>query len=200
MCLPWCGILLFKRPSLAGNVNFLLHFTRQSRAVYPYSSMPIKQYAEFSKCCAMPVEQVLFARSLQFAHPEHIPESPDQGPITLENVGDRLFLRCERQVSLPSPLLRLASSSSFSHLRISFALLLVFALFVLPFCACCRCSGSSPLCMNAYKLAFPWRLLVSCCCPLVSCSAFPACLLLGSAVPLLYPKLQSILRVCLSSC
>ena len=47
-----------------------------------------------------PVEQIVSARSLQFAHPEHIPESPDQGPITLENAGDRLFLRCERQVSL----------------------------------------------------------------------------------------------------
>ncbi len=49
----------------------------------------------------MPVEQIVSAWSLQFAHPEHIPESPDQGPITLENAGDRLFLRCERQVSLP---------------------------------------------------------------------------------------------------
>ncbi len=49
----------------------------------------------------MPVEQTLPVWSLQFAHPEHIPESPDQGPVTLENAGNRLFLRCERQVSLP---------------------------------------------------------------------------------------------------
>ncbi|DBA97601.1 TPA: hypothetical protein ACH3X3_012506 [Trebouxia sp. C0006] len=38
-----------------------------------------------------------------FAHPEHIPESPDQGPITSENAGDRLFLRCERQVATRLP-------------------------------------------------------------------------------------------------
>ncbi|KAL0019082.1 hypothetical protein WJX79_005683 [Trebouxia sp. C0005] len=38
-----------------------------------------------------------------FAHPEHIPQSPDQGPITLENAGDRLFLRCERQVATRLP-------------------------------------------------------------------------------------------------
>lgn len=36
---------------------------------------------------------------LQFADPEHIPLQPDLGSITLENAGDRLFLRCERQVS-----------------------------------------------------------------------------------------------------
>ncbi len=47
----------------------------------------------------MAVEQMMSAWSLQFAHPEHIPESPDEGHITLENAGDRLFLRCERQVS-----------------------------------------------------------------------------------------------------
>ena len=64
----------------------------------------------------MPVEQIVSAWSLQFAHPEHIPQSPDQGPITLENAGDRLFLRCERQVSLSPPLLRLAVSSFFCTL------------------------------------------------------------------------------------
>ncbi|DBA84401.1 hypothetical protein WJX77_002687 [Trebouxia sp. C0004] len=38
-----------------------------------------------------------------FAHPEHIPETPHQSPITLENAGDRLFLRCERQVATRLP-------------------------------------------------------------------------------------------------
>ena len=36
---------------------------------------------------------------LQFADAEHIPEAPEQGPITVDNAGERLFLRCERQVS-----------------------------------------------------------------------------------------------------
>ena len=37
---------------------------------------------------------------LQFAEPVHIPPSTPQGPITLQNAPDRLFLRCERQVVL----------------------------------------------------------------------------------------------------
>ena len=42
---------------------------------------------------------------LQFADPEYIPATPDRGPITVENAAERLFLRCERQVSLfPLPL------------------------------------------------------------------------------------------------
>lgn len=36
---------------------------------------------------------------LQFADAEHIPVAPQQGPITVHNAGERLFLRCERQVS-----------------------------------------------------------------------------------------------------
>lgn len=36
---------------------------------------------------------------VQFADAEHIPEAPAQGPITVDNAGERLFLRCERQVS-----------------------------------------------------------------------------------------------------
>ena len=90
-----------------------------------------------------PVDQIMSAWSLQFAHPEHIPESPDQGPITSENAGDRLFLRCERQVSLLPLFCALHDLLPFSIVRISGALLLVFALLVLPCCACCSCSVSS---------------------------------------------------------
>lgn len=38
-----------------------------------------------------------------FADPQYIPESPDLGPVTIQNAGDRLFLRCERQVATRLP-------------------------------------------------------------------------------------------------
>lgn len=81
---------------------------------------------------------------LQFADPEYIPATPDRGPITVENAAERLFLRCERQVSLfPLPLHVIP--------------LLLFSTFFFFLCACFFCLrfSASPF--------FPF--------PLPSCSA-----------------------------
>ena len=104
---------------------------------------------------------------LQFADPEYIPATPDRGPITVDNAAERLFLRCERQVSLfPLPLLvihLLLFSTSFIFLCACFFYLRFSAppFFPFPLPSCSFCNPFHPACSQGYQQELPVFYLVS---------------------------------------